>query len=87
MEQSEERSKVRIANISIYEFGQAIAYMNLVRQGRLEEARQSLAWLRGGEHCKEEEVEILEVFTAPLPFFTEIFSLNCVGKGLIALFY
>ena len=25
MEQSEERSKVRIANISIYEFGQAIA--------------------------------------------------------------
>ena len=69
MEQSEERSKVRIANISIYEFGQAIAYMNLVRQGRLEEARQSLAWLRGGEHCKEEEVEILEVCTATLPFF------------------
>merc|ERR1711962_1645310 len=35
----------------------------LARQGRVEEARQSLAWLRGGEHCKEEEVEILEVCT------------------------
>ena len=31
------------------------------RQGRLEEARQSLAWLREGEHFLEEEHEILEV--------------------------
>ena len=55
--------------------------MKLGRQGQLEEAKQSLAWLRGGEHCKEEEVEILEVCTVTLPFF-EIFSLKCVGKGL-----
>ena len=60
--------------------------MNLVRQGRLEEARQSLAWLRGGEHCKEEEVEILEVCKAKLDFFTEFFSLKFVGKGLITFF-
>ena len=69
MEQNEEHSKVRITYISIYEFGQAIVYMNLVRQGRLEEARQSLAWLRGGEHCKEEEVEIIEVCTVTYCLF------------------
>ena len=60
--------------------------MKLGRQGQLEEAKQSLAWLRGGEHCKEEEVEIIEVCTAALPFFTENFSLNCVGKDFITLF-
>jgi len=35
----------------------------LARQGRLEEARQSLAWLREGEQYLEEEHEILEVCT------------------------
>ena len=35
--------------------------VTLCRQGRLEEARQSLAWLREGEHYLEEEHEILEV--------------------------
>ena len=72
MEQSEERSKVRIAYNAYVNLGRQL-YMKLVRQGRLEEARQSLAWLRGGEHCKEEEVEILEVCTAKLDFFTEVF--------------
>ena len=33
----------------------------MCRQGRLEEARRSLAWLREGEHYLEEEDEILEV--------------------------
>ena len=33
----------------------------ICRQGRLEEARQSLAWLREGGHYLEEEHEILEV--------------------------
>ena len=33
----------------------------ICRQGRLEEAKQSLAWLREGEHYLEEQAEILEV--------------------------
>ena len=33
----------------------------ICRQGRLEEARKSLAWLREGESYLEEEHEILEV--------------------------
>ena len=72
MEQSEERSKVRIAYNAYVNLGRQL-YMKLVRQGRLEEARQSLAWLRGGEHCKEEEVEILEVCTAKLIFLLSFF--------------
>ena len=35
----------------------------MCRQGRLEEARRSLAWLREGECYLEEEHEILEVDT------------------------
>ena len=50
------------------------------RQGRLEEARQSLAWLREGEHFLEEEEEILEVARELHrdPHYTLILSLKFI---------
>ena len=41
---------------------QKLKEWSMCRQGRLEEARQALAWLREGKHFSEEEHEILEVF-------------------------
>lgn len=56
------------------------------RQGRLEEARQSLAWLREGEQYLEEEHEILEVcgftFTVILENYQINPSMSIVIEGL-----
>ena len=62
--------------LSLPQFFSSWLERSMGRQGRLEEARQSLAWLREGEQYLEEEHEILEVCGSTFTVILESYQIN-----------